>query len=245
MSKFYVVWEGRTQGVFSNWKDTLESVSGFKGAKYKSYKNIIDANEALALDPPIFNETKKVIKKEKVITNPLTNSKIKIYCDGACFPNPGQSASGVAVYENEILKKLMHGNYNSNGTNNTAELLALHESLIIANSYIKKGECSLQVLCDSMYSINCITKWANSWANNNWKKKGKEEIKNLEIIKKTYFLYQDIKNIVTISHIKAHVGFEGNELADRMSMIGIKEKSTLMEEYCGVYNIENILKLVK
>jgi ribonuclease HI len=93
-----------------------------------------------------------------------------------------------------------------------------------------------------MYSINCIKTWAISWEKRGWTKKS-GEIKNLEIIKKAYYLYNDIKKDVTLSHIKAHAGFEGNELADRMTMYTIQEKSVEFVKYSKEINIAEILKM--
>lgn len=37
MGKYYVVWEGRSPGVYEDWQDALEQVENFPGAKYKSF----------------------------------------------------------------------------------------------------------------------------------------------------------------------------------------------------------------
>ena len=36
--KWYVVWVGRSTGVFDNWPETQSYVNGFAGARYKSFK---------------------------------------------------------------------------------------------------------------------------------------------------------------------------------------------------------------
>ena len=136
-----------------------------------------------------------------------------IYCDGACKGNPGKSGSGLAVYEGAKKPTLLYGQYKEMGTNNTAELNALHKALLIA----KEAEGpKVSICCDSKYSIDCITKWAYSWKAKGWKKKG-GEIKNLEIIKEAHALYEELKERVVVKHVKGHAGFEGNELADRMA----------------------------
>ena len=166
---------------------------------------------------------------------------VTIYCDGGCTPNPGQAGSGVAVYKKSILAELWYGLYEEMGTNNTAELGALYQSLLIAQKEAKNGN-NVEIKCDSMYSINCIKTWAISWEKKGWTKKG-GEIKNLEIIKKAYFLYNEIKKDVKLSHIKAHAGFEGNELADRMTMFTIQEKCEEFIQYSKEINIAEILKM--
>lgn len=171
----------------------------------------------------------------------VQNGEVTIYCDGGCTPNPGKSGSGVAVYRNEQLCELWYGLYEPMGTNNTAELGALYESLLIAQAESSSGN-RVEIKCDSMYSINCIKTWAISWEKKGWTKKG-GEIKNLEIIKLAYSLYNKIKNEVTLSHIKAHAGFEGNELADRMTMYAVQEKSQKFIKYSKKINISELLKM--
>lgn len=182
------------------------------------------------------NSSKKIIPTIEEI-----KSDVIIYCDGGCTPNPGKAGSGVAVYRNNQVSELWYGLYETMGTNNTAELGALHQSLCIAQKEIQKGN-TVQIKCDSMYSINCIKKWAISWEKKAWTKKG-GEIKNLEIIQDMYALYNTIKKDIDLSHIKAHSGFEGNELADRMTMYAIQEESEEFIQYAQNIDIGAILKM--
>jgi ribonuclease HI len=46
--KYYVVWEGRETGVFTEWVRCLEAIKGMKQAKYKAYKALHEANKAFA-----------------------------------------------------------------------------------------------------------------------------------------------------------------------------------------------------
>jgi ribonuclease HI len=185
-----------------------------------------------------FRKEENTNAEANVETNVTT---VTIYCDGGCTPNPGQAGSGVAIYRDEKLSELWYGLYEEMGTNNTAELGALYESLRLAKSEMQKG-CSVEIKCDSMYSINCIKTWAISWEKKGWTKKG-GEIKNLEIIKLAYALYNEIKHKVKLTHIKAHAGFEGNELADRMTMYTIQEREPAFVKYSKVIDVAEILNM--
>ena len=182
-------------------------------------------------------------RQEKVqVQEPIPKSgNVTIYCDGGCTPNPGKSGSGVSVYRNDALSELWYGLYEPMGTNNTAELAALYESLLLAEKEVQNGN-AVKIKCDSMYSINCIQTWAISWEKKGWTKKG-GEIKNLEIIQQAHYLYSKIKKDVKLSHIKAHAGFEGNELADRMTMYAIEEKSEAFVKYSKKIDVAAILKM--
>jgi len=167
--------------------------------------------------------------------------QIAIYCDGGCNPNPGKAGSGVAIYKDDQLDELWYGLSEEHGTNNTAELHALYHSPMIAKNSINKIK-NISIRCDSMYSINCIKTWAISWEKNGWKRKG-GEIKNLEIIKQSYYLYHEIKNNISLQHIKAHSGLEGNELADSMTMYAIDQKERSFMRYDKKIDIDKLNKM--
>ncbi|SFV62402.1 Ribonuclease HI-related protein 2 [hydrothermal vent metagenome] len=167
-------------------------------------------------------------KDQKPNTN-SQNQTLEIYCDGACQGNPGKAGSGLAIYGSDKSRPtLLYGDYNPKGTNNTAELNALYKALLLASEHDGSGRVT--ILSDSKYSIDCITTWAYGWKRNGWKKKG-GEIKNLDIIKSTHKLYEDIKDRVVIKHVKGHSGIEGNELADRMAIKAIETRATQYKRY--------------
>ena len=166
---------------------------------------------------------------------------VTIYCDGGCSPNPGASGSGVALYRGGQVTELWYGLHESNGTNNTAELNALYESLVMAQKELAQGH-KVEIRCDSMYSINCIKVWAVGWERKGWTKKG-GAIKNLEVIKKMYALYTQIKNKVSLQHIKAHAGFEGNELADRMTGYARQKRERDFVRYSKPIDVSEILSM--
>jgi len=164
-----------------------------------------------------------------------------IYTDGGCEPNPGEAGSGLAIYRHGSVDELWFGLYNPNGTNNTAELNALHQALIIASNEIERNR-SVTILCDSKYAIQCVTQWAFNWKRKGWTKSG-GEIKNLEIIKQLFALYESMQGQVNILHVNGHVGVEGNELADRMSILAMQERNTEFKLYPNTINVDEILAL--
>jgi len=165
----------------------------------------------------------------------------KIFTDGACDPNPGEAGSGIAIYRKNTISELWYGLYNSAGTNNTAELNALYQALMISKSELESGN-SVSVFCDSKYSIQCVTQWASSWEKKGWKKNG-GEINNLDLIKEMHTLYQSIKEKVRVFHVNSHVGIEGNELADRMSILAIEAQEENFCLYRERIDIEQILSM--
>ncbi|MBC7004487.1 viroplasmin family protein [Photobacterium sp. BZF1] len=253
--KYYVVWKGRETGIFTTWAKCQSLVDGFAGARFKSFPTLEEAEAAFGKKGPAkatsHNKTSKAKSVKQSIKSKsasLTQEQIeampfdvKIYTDGACDPNPGEAGTGLAVYENNELSELWYGMYQSFGTNNTAELNGLNQALLLAKDKLASGK-TVGIFCDSKYSIDCITKWASGWEKKGWTRPG-GEIKNLDIIKPAYALYQELSSQITIHHVNGHVGIEGNELADRMSIVAIESQDQNLSMYKETDNIPELLAL--
>lgn len=267
--KYYVVWAGRTPGIFSSWADCKSQVDGFSGAKYKSFTSLAEANAAFSGNSGgdsqsdaaksvkasgavkktgAAKKTGNTNKAQTAKAGKLTQSQIdempynvKIYTDGACDPNPGEAGTGLAVYQDNALIELWYGLYYSFGTNNTAELNGLMQALLLAQDKLAQ-DLSVAIYCDSKYSIDCVTKWAAGWQKKNWTRPG-GEIKNLDIIKPAFALYQELAEKISIYHVNGHVGIEGNELADRMSIVAIDRQDESLSLYRESESIAEILAL--
>lgn len=249
-TKFYVIWQGRETGIFTDWATCKKHVEKFAGAKYKSFKtreeaeaafhgNVASSSSKQRAKPKA--SSAKTVKTYTAIEIAAMPIDTKVFTDGACSPNPGKAGTGIAIYRNDRIDELWYGIYNANGTNNTAELNGLNQALIIAKDELEKSK-TVAIFCDSKYSIQCITQWAVGWQKKGWKKNS-GEIKNLDLIKEIFSLYQLLKDKVQILHVNGHVGVEGNELADRMSMVAIDAKEHNFSLYRDALDIPAILAM--
>jgi ribonuclease HI len=244
--KYYVVWVGRQTGVFTDWETTRLHVDKFPAARFKSFANRAEAEQAFRAGRPALAGTRRAAAKESAPAPAKVHTAtvgLQIYCDGACEPNPGNAGSGIAVYRDSTLTQLWYGLYNPKGTNNTAELNALHQALLLAKVAVAVGQTA-QILCDSTYAINCVSKWAAGWEEKGWRKAG-GEIKNLNIIQAAHAVYTCIEPQLQLIHVSAHVGTEGNELADRMAMFAVESGAEDLRLYGEKIDIEGILRMRK
>lgn len=129
---------------------------------------------------------------------------IELWTDGSASPNPGPGGFAVIEMVNGSAKPVVLGN-EKNSTNIRME----GKAMIAAIKYANGRECEIH--SDSEFWINVLTKWADSWKKNGWKKKT-GEIKNLELVKELYELYE--ANPVKLIWVRGHVGTELNEMAD-------------------------------
>ena len=135
------------------------------------------------------------------------------YTDGSASPNPGPG--GYAVIQGGKPVALGH---DANTTNIRMEGMALIAALKDAAG----APCTIYT--DSEFWINVITKWSLAWEKNGWVKKG-GEIKNLDIVREVCPLYRQSQ--ATLTWVRAHVGTEGNELADQWANEARKKKLTM------------------
>lgn len=254
--KHYVIWKGAKTGVFDNWNDVKGFTQGRADAQYMGFPSKAEAEAAFqstytkALTQRSLSKSSSAkpaasaayIKPDNAASSTKKSADINIYCDGACSPNPGKSGTGMAIYQQDKLTELWYGLHQPMGTNNTAELNGLLEAFKYAESYIQQGK-TVQVLSDSKYSIDCITKWAKGWQAKGWTRGKGEEIKNLEIIKESFALYQKLKANLIISHVKGHANIEGNELSDRMAVLGRMKQETNFVRYQNSLDIKLILAM--
>ena len=260
--KYYVVWKGITPGIYDSWPAAKSETDGRADAQFMGFPSKAEAEAAyqssytkalmgrsMNKSPISHSNNSKPSTNNTNSTNLNSNNStadIQIYCDGACSPNPGKSGTGIAIYENineKIqLTSLWYGLYQANGTNNTAELNGLLKSFEIAQKYVAQHK-KVQVLSDSRYSIDCITKWAKGWQAKGWTRGKGEEIKNLELIKQCFSLYQPLKNQLTISHVKGHANIEGNELSDRMAVLARIEQTSDFRQFTKTLDIKTVLAM--
>ena len=84
------------------------------------------------------------------------------------------------------------------------------EALIAAMKYSDGQECEIRT--DSEFWIKVITEWAPGWEAKGWKKSSKGEIQNLDLVKQACAVHRESN--AKLVWVKAHVGHDGNELAD-------------------------------
>lgn len=124
------------------------------------------------------------------------------YTDGSASPNPGPG--GFAVIDLDAKQPVALGK-EANSTNIRMEAMALIAAYKIA-------EPDDEIMTDSEFWVNVVTKWAPTWKANGWTKKT-GPIKNLELVQELFALYES-KPGVKLNWTRGHVGTEGNELAD-------------------------------
>ena len=131
---------------------------------------------------------------------------ITIYTDGSCRHNGKVGGFGVVVTEDNKILQVFSAQCKDT-TNNREELKAI--------LWAMKNYNNVKIVSDSAYCVNLITDWMHKWKQDGWKRNGKYEVKNLDLIRHIYDLY-NIGNY-EFEHILGHNGNYFNELADALA----------------------------
>lgn len=144
--KFYVVWRGLKPGIYESWDECRKQVEGFDGAQYKSFKNLEEAERALAGSYWEITQLKGKKNLHELTCNekPILNS---ISVDAACSGNPG-TLEFRGVFTDTETELFNRGPYEM-GTVNIGEFLAI----ILALAWMKKHKLNYPIYSDSKTAI--------------------------------------------------------------------------------------------
>jgi ribonuclease HI len=150
-NNFYVVWVGKTPGIYTSWEACKQQVNGVEGAKYKGFATKIEAEKAFASSPEnVYGRKKNNLPDESLFSlpgGPIANS---IAVDAACSGNPGKMEyKGVYTFSGTEL--FLKGPF-EDATNNVGEFLALVHAL----AWLKQQKLDLPVYSDSRNAISWV-----------------------------------------------------------------------------------------
>ena len=151
-NKFYVVWKGRTPGVYDNWEACKQEIDGFAGALYKGFPDQASAEAAFAKG---FAGFEKVESGKWRVDSCLFSTfhfplSTFIAVDAACSGNPGKMEyQGVFVdagTQPPTTVQLFKSPVFENGTNNIGEFLAIVHAL----AWMKQKRVQYPLYSDSV-----------------------------------------------------------------------------------------------
>lgn len=181
------------------------------------YKNKLNEKSLIDILSLLSSQTVSFLMKDlNKLSDKILDEKLYIFTDGGCIRNgkPNCKAGYSVFFTNDSDSILYPFNTTKliikEPTNNKAELSAIKYAFLTIRENIDVFENKNIIICtDSMYSINCIEKWANSWIKNDWKNSKGEPVKNKNIIEtilesKKYIQDQN-KNIkIDFKHVFSH-----------------------------------------
>lgn len=232
---YYAVAVGRNPGIYNTWGDCKIEIDKFPGAKYKKFKTKKQALEYITTFK-VIESPEKTIKQTYFKPNLETCFSDKnittVFTDGCCINNGKMDSyklGGYGIYFGYNDPRNLAEPYLDTPTNNKAELYAIIKTMEIVIPKLKTEKSHrLLIFTDSAYSMKAFTEWAEKWKKRGWKKSDGKPIKNLELIKYGFDLFQSYRSQITICKVKAHTGgsdlmSKANDMADRLANLGAEK----------------------
>lgn len=146
--KFYVVWKGRSTGIFTSWAECEKQVKGFVAAEFKAFGSLKGAETAFGSGYEVYKgKSSSLGKWKEASVKPILPS---ICVDAACSGSPGKME-----YRGMFLdsgKEFFHIGPFPDGTNNVGEFLAIVHAL----TWLLKHEKEMPVYSDSENAISWV-----------------------------------------------------------------------------------------
>jgi ribonuclease HI len=140
---------------------------------------------------------------------------VVIYTDGACSGNPGPGGWGAVLRYGAHVKEIYDGEP-ADTTNNRMELMAAIRAL---ESLTRPAVVQLHT--DSSYLRNGIMSWLPKWKLNGWITADKKPVKNADLWMRLDAAIE--RHEVEWLWVKGHAGDPGNERADELANLGVRE----------------------
>jgi ribonuclease HI len=142
--------------------------------------------------------------------------QVQIITDGSCLGNPG-SGGWAAILRYGDHKKEMYGSA-SHTTNNRMELTAAIKGL-----QALKQPCDVEIVTDSEYLKNGITKWIQNWRRRGWVTAERKPVVNRD-------LWEDLDAVAQLHNIKwswtrGHASHSDNNRADELATNAARNQS--------------------
>ena len=197
MAKFYAVKKGKKTGIFSTWDECKEQVTGFKGAVYKSFKTLSEAEAFLE-------------KNEEKIENIEEVDGVYAYIDGSFDRVSGIYGSGVVIVDGDEKYEYKHAG-------NREDYAQLHN---VAGELEAAKFVMWYAVDKKIKEITLFYDYQGieAWAVGDWKA-------NLSYTQDYVKFYNKVKTAVKVNFVKvkAHTGIELNEVVDKLAKDAIEQ----------------------
>ena len=197
MSKFYAVKNGKKTGIFSTWDECKEQVTGFKGAVYKSFKTLSEAEAFLE-------------RNEEKIENIEEVDGVYAYIDGSFDRVSGIYGSGVVIVDGDEKYEYKHAG-------NREDYAQLHN---VAGELEAAKFVMWYAVDKKIKEITLFYDYQGieAWVVGDWKA-------NLPYTQDYVKFYNKVKTAVKVNFVKvkAHTGIELNEVVDKLAKEAIEQ----------------------
>lgn len=160
--------------------------------------------------------------------------ELNIYTDGSFKMTHKNKYGGVGVYF-EGVDSGANISKSFTGDDVTSQRMELMACIYAIRRAVKKIDENIRIniITDSMYVVNSMTKWAFQWEKNEWRGSNGKKVCNIDLIKNLYTLVKRFN--IKFEHVRSHQAIPleedsgkyrrwyGNDMADRLATTAMKK----------------------
>ncbi|MEJ7607241.1 MAG: ribonuclease HI [Bryobacteraceae bacterium] len=143
--------------------------------------------------------------------------KVRLITDGACIGNPGPGGWACILRYGDMKRESWGSE--SHTTNNRMELTAAVQGLAAL-----KEVCEVEIVTDSEYMKNGITKWIAGWKRNGWKTAAKKPVLNQDLWEELDL--QNARHQTVWTWTKGHATHDDNNRCDELATAAARNQSS-------------------
>ncbi len=142
--------------------------------------------------------------------------QVQLITDGACIGNPGPGGWACILRFGGKSKEIFGSEAQT--TNNRMELTAALEGLKAVREI-----CEVEVVTDSVYVKDGITKWVANWKRNGWKTAAKKVVLNRDLWEELDV--HNARHTTRWTWTKGHASHEDNNRCDELATAAARNQS--------------------
>lgn len=188
VKKYYAVRLGKVPGIYTTWAECQQNVNGFKGAVFKAFSALSDAEKFISGIENQFDEEDK-------------NGRVEAYVDGSYFN--GKYGWGLAVFKDG---NLIFGDC---GLGQSADNVQYHN---IAGEVEAAKQAVFWAERNKIDKITIYHDYQgiSEWAEGRWKANNRMTMEYAAFMRER-------RGCVIFRKVAGHTGVKGNELADKLA----------------------------
>ena len=142
--------------------------------------------------------------------------KIQLITDGACIGNPGPGGWACILRYGAHTKEMFGSERHT--TNNRMELTAAVRGLSAL-----RETCEVEIVTDSQYVKNGITKWVANWKRNGWRTSDKKPVLNQDLWEELD--RENLRHKTVWSWTKGHADHADNNRCDELATTAARQQT--------------------
>ena len=143
--------------------------------------------------------------------------KVQLITDGACIGNPGPGGWAYILKFGDRTREMFGSEPQT--TNNRMELTAAVRGLEAL-----KEPCEVEIVTDSEYVKNGITKWITGWKAKGWRKADKTPVLNQDLWQ--HLDFQNARHHTTWTWTRGHASHTDNNRCDELATLAARNQSS-------------------